>query len=169
VRRAATSREDEVADRLDRAMAGADLRMTRPRWWGAARLAQRALAAVAAAGALWLIALAALGWLQLGDVVPTPEVKGIAVPTLLLGGGLLLGALLAFLAGRANAVGARRRTRRARRALDERVAAVADDLVLAPLRAELEAHDALRAQLETAGAGGRRRGLRRRVEAAVTA
>jgi GTP-binding protein EngB required for normal cell division len=150
-RRAATAREEEVADRLDRAVAGADLRVTRPRWWTPVRWLQLGLAAVAAAGALWLAVLAGLGYLQLGDALPTPEIAGIPAPTALLGGGLLLGIVVALLARIANRSGALRRARRARRALDERVAAVAEELVLAPLRAELETVQRLRAALERAG------------------
>jgi GTP-binding protein EngB required for normal cell division len=164
-RSAATRHEAELADRLDRSVAGADLRMSSPRWWTAARLAQRLLAGLTAAGALWLVALAGLGYLQLGDAVPTPEAFGIPVPTLLLAGGLALGSILALLARRINAAGARRRARRAGRAVEERVAAVADELVIAPLREELAARDRLREALETAAGGGARRGLLRRAPA----
>jgi GTP-binding protein EngB required for normal cell division len=156
-RRAATAREEELADRLDRAVAGTDLRMRAPRWWGAALRLQHALALVTAAGALWLAVLACLGYLQLGDVVTTPEVEGIALPTALALGGLLAGLLLAGLARLANRFGARRRARRASHALEKRVAEVADDLVVAPLEAELGAHEALRSALDTA-AGSRRVG-----------
>ena len=73
------------------------------------RLVQRALAVVAAAGALWLDLLAGLGALQLGDVIPLPDWHGIPSPTLLLGAGVLLGLLLAALARWANRVGGGRR------------------------------------------------------------
>ena len=59
-----------------------------------------------------------------------------------------------------NGFGARRRARRARRALDERVAAVADELVLAPLEAELAVLGSLREALQSAR-GGRRTRTRR--------
>jgi GTP-binding protein EngB required for normal cell division len=154
-RRAATAHEAELADRLDRAVAGADLRMRPPAWWGLARWLQRALALVTAAGLVWLAALAALGYFQLGDVVPTPELQGIALPTALALGGLLAGLLLSLLARLANAVGARRRARRARSALHDRVATVAAELVVAPLESELDAHEALRRALETAGSSRR--------------
>jgi hypothetical protein len=153
-RRAATANEAVLADRLDQAMAGADLRMTRPRWWSVARWVQRALTVVAAVGALWLLALAGLGYLQLNEVVPTPDVEGIPAPTGLLVGGILAGLLLAFLARLANRSGARRRARRARRAMHERVVGVADELVIAPLEAELATHGELTKALE----GERRRG-----------
>jgi GTP-binding protein EngB required for normal cell division len=160
VRRTATASETELGDRLDRAVAGTELRMTRPRWWTPVRGLQLLLAGIAIAGVLWLAVLAGLGYLQLGDAIPTPELAGIPVPTALLAGGLLIGALLAFLARVVNRAGGRRRARRSRRALDARVAAVADELVLAPLEAELgtlaQLHDAL------VRAGGARRRPRAR-------
>jgi GTP-binding protein EngB required for normal cell division len=163
-RRAATAREDELADRLDRAIAGAELGMTRPRWWTPVRWLQRVLAIIAAAGALWLLALAALGFVQLGDAVPTPEVNGFPVPTLLLLAGLAGGLVVALAAGRLNRIGGRRRARRAQRTLHGRVGAVADELVVAPLTAELAARDELLDALDAAqphGRGGLASRLRR--------
>jgi GTP-binding protein EngB required for normal cell division len=142
-RRAATASEDTLPGRLDRAVGGAELKVTRPRWWLLASGLQKLLALAAVAGLVWLVALAALGWLRLDDAIPTPEVEGFPVPTLLLAGGLLLGLLLALLAGRLNRIGARRRARRARRALDARVEDVAADAVLAPVDEELAVHDRL--------------------------
>lgn len=161
VRSAATAREAELAERLDRAVAGADLRVRRPLWWRPAGLLQLVLAAAAAVGALWLLALAALGWLRLDDVVPTPEVRGIALPTLLLGGGALAGLLLAGLAAVAHRLGARRRARVAERALRRRVDAVAGELVVAPVESELAARERLcaavaQAQAQPRGGRGRR-------------
>lgn len=155
-RRAATASESELADRLDRVIAGADLQMRAPRWWAVARRVQRLLAAVTVAGALWLVALAALGYLQLDEAVPTPDIAGIPLPTALLAGGLLAGALLALLARVTNRSGARRRARRARRTLHEGITKVSGELVLAPLQAELDTHTALRQVLDTALDGGTR-------------
>ncbi len=75
--------------------------------------------------------------------MPTPDLGGVPAPTLLLAGGLLAGAALALLARVVNRAGARRRARRAARALDAGVRAVADELVLAPLQAELDVHAGL--------------------------
>lgn len=138
LRGAATAREEDLTERLDRAVAGADLRMQRsPRWWAVAALLQRALAAVVAVGALWLLILVGLGFLRLEDVVPLPEFEGIALPTLLVVGGALLGILLALLLRVVNGVGARRRARRARRALDERIEDAAGEAVFGPVDEEL--------------------------------
>jgi GTP-binding protein EngB required for normal cell division len=143
-RAAATRREAEVAERLDRAVAGADLGMRRPRWWTPARRVQQLLALVTLAGALWLLALVGVGFLRLEDVVPTPEVEGIPLPTALLLGGLLASLVLALGFRLLNRLGARRRAGRARRELHGRVEAVGAELILAPLAAELGAHDRLR-------------------------
>jgi hypothetical protein len=94
--------------------------------------------------------LAGLGYLQLQDAVPTPDLSGFPLPTVLLLGGLLLGLLLAALTRWANAVGARRRGRRAAKALRSGVEGVAEDEILAPIDAELSAHDALCSALGTA-------------------
>jgi energy-coupling factor transporter ATP-binding protein EcfA2 len=152
-RRAATAQEEALPDRLDRAVAGAELPSRRPLWWRVAGLVQRGLALVALVGALWLVAIASLGLLQLDDVVPLPEVEGFPLPTLLLLGGVLVGLLVAFLAGWANRIGARRRGRRAERALHARVGEVADELVVEPLRAELAVRGELCGALARARGG----------------
>jgi len=143
VRSAANRSEERLPDALDQAVAGAELSPSRPRWWAAANLLQKVLALAAAVGALWLLALAALGYLQLGDVVPTPDVEGFALPTVLLLGGLLVGLLLSALFRWFNAIGARRRARRAAKALRRRIEAVADEQILLPVGEELAARERL--------------------------
>jgi GTP-binding protein EngB required for normal cell division len=140
LRSAATRREDEVADALDRAVAGADLHVSRPRWWSAAGLFQTGLAAVTLAGLAWLIALGVLAWLGLDEVVPDAEVNGVPLPTLLLLGGAAAGILLAFLFGLVNRVSASRRARAAARSLGKRVNDVAEVYVLGSVEEELDAH-----------------------------
>lgn len=153
VRSAATRSEERVADRLDRALAQADLRMTRPRWWGLAAWLQRAFAFVAAAGLLWLAAVALLGFLRLDGAVPLPGIRGVPIPTLLLIGGLLAGLITALAARTANRAAARRRARAAERTLRTAVDGAADELVIAPVAAELAARDALCAAVSAARQG----------------
>jgi GTP-binding protein EngB required for normal cell division len=151
VRSAAIAREGELADRLDRAVAGVELPERSPAWWRAAGALQLALALVAAAGALWLLALAGLGFLRIEDALPIPEVRGIPLPTLLLGGGVMIGLLLALLARWLTGIGAHRRARTTRRRLAARLEPVADELVLAPVRGELAQREALCRALARAG------------------
>jgi hypothetical protein len=158
VRAAATRSEDRLAERLDRAVAGAELNPRRPRWWRVAGLLQALLAAVVLAGGLWLLVLVALGFLHLAEVLPLPEVEGVALPTLMLGGGALAGILLALLTRAFNRIGARSRARAAAASLSRRVEDVANDLVIGPVEAELAAYERLCAATREAMAGPGRRG-----------
>ena len=154
VRTAATGHDEELAERLDRAVAGAELHVSRPRWWRAAGLLQSVLGVAVLAGALWLLVLAVLGYLRIEDVVPLPEVLGIPVPTWLLLGGGLAGIVLAAAARLVNGAGARRRSRAAARSLRARVEEVAQELVIVPVETELDARTRLCAAV--AAAVGRR-------------
>ena len=168
VRAAARSREDDLADELDRAVAVTDLGVDRtPLWWRVTGLLQTLLAVLAVAGGLWLVGLYALTLLRLPDP-GTPELEPwpgfeVPLPTALLLGGLLLGLLVGLLARLCAAVGARRRRARAEERLDAAVAQVADELVLAPVTAELTAYAELReAVTALAGPTRGRSGARRR-------
>jgi GTP-binding protein EngB required for normal cell division len=149
-RSAATASEDELADRLDRAVAGADLHVRQPRWWRAVGLLQTLLAGAAFVGGVWLLVLAVLGYLRVEEVVPLPELGSIPVPTVLLVGGLLAGVVIAVASGVVNTAAAGRRARAAAGSLQRRVEEVADELVIGPLERELAAYDRLCAALETA-------------------
>ncbi|MEA2318047.1 MAG: hypothetical protein QOD44_2236 [Solirubrobacteraceae bacterium] len=162
VREAATRDEERAAEVLRSTMGEVDLQVTRPRWWTAVDLLQKLLMGVTVAGVLWLVALAALGWLQLGDIIPTPHVRGIAYPTLLAVGGALAGLVVALAARVFTGMGARRRARRADRALRRRVADVAGELMVQPVEAELAARERLCAAVAEARGEGRGRGRWRR-------
>jgi GTP-binding protein EngB required for normal cell division len=152
LRRAASPDPTTLHDRLDQAIGRAIRRPSRtPTWWRVFGLAQIVLAAAALAGAVWLVALFVVAWLQLPDP-PLPELGPFPVPTIALAGGLLLGWLLALLARRLAAVGARRRAAAARRSIRAELEAAADELVLTPLREELRQREALVVALRAAGA-----------------
>ncbi|WP_029430643.1 GTPase [Blastococcus sp. URHD0036] len=152
LRREVAVSEERLADRLDAAVARTDLGPDRtPLWQRAVGGLQWLLAGVALVGVLWLLALAGLGLLQLDDVVPLPRVEGIPVPTLLLVGGLLGGALLAVLSRPFVAMRARRRRRRAELRLRAAVAAVGEEELLAPMAGVRADHDRFAAALARAG------------------
>jgi hypothetical protein len=140
VRHASTSRLPDLHDRLDRAVGTVDLGVTKtPLWTRLVRGVQWLLLAAAIIGGLWLAALAVLSYLQL-DAPATPDARAVPVPTLLLVGGVVLGVLLALLCRVLVAQSARRRAQRADRRLRGAVAEVTDELVIAPLVAELDAY-----------------------------
>lgn len=139
LRRSVEVSEDGLADRLDRAVAGTDLGSDRvPLWQRAVGGLQWLLLLVALAGALWLLALVALGFFQLDDVVPLPRVEGLPLPTLLVGAGLLAGALLAVVSRPLVRLRARRRARAAERRLRAAIEVVAEEELLGPMSAVRE-------------------------------
>jgi GTP-binding protein EngB required for normal cell division len=150
VRSAARSGQGELSDALDRAVAGTDLDLAgHRRWWQAVRVLQWALVAAVVAGLVWLGSSFVLAYLRLP---PLPDVLwwNLPAPTVLTLGGVLAGLLVAALSRIGVVVGARRRARRARAALRRAVAAVADRLVVEPLRVERQRYDDARAALERA-------------------
>ncbi|MET7331617.1 YfjP family GTPase [Nonomuraea sp. NPDC005650] len=138
VRQAARSRSEELADAVDRVVATTSAFATRrPRWWRAVNVLQWLVFAAMLSGALWLGGLFGLDYLRLPRP-PLPTVGAVPWPTALLVGGALAGVLIAALARLAAWAGGRRRARRTARALRTAVGGVGDELVLAPVRAELD-------------------------------
>lgn len=153
IRRAATPDLAVLNDRVDQAIADSVRAQqgSAPHWWRAVNAMQLTLALAAVAGAVWLGLLAFGAYLQLPDV-PTPSYRRIPVPTAMLVGGIALGILLALAAGRLAGLGAIRRSRAVRSRAEDAVAAVAQDLVIGPLQAELVRRNELRRRLMEAGA-----------------
>ena len=150
VRRASVSRLEDIDDALDRAVVATDLGASRtPLWWRVARLLQVLFALALLGGLLWLGALAVLGYLQM-PAPRTPDEYGLPLPTLLLligvGGGLALAVVGRFV----NGLVAKSRARSAERRLRASIAKVADELVLAPVDAELTAYAEVRRALAAA-------------------
>ncbi|HSX68584.1 GTPase [Nocardioides sp.] len=148
IRSAATARLDDLNDRLDHTLATTPLGVDRIPWWATlVRVLQWLLIAAALVGGLWLAGIAVAGYLQFD--VPSPGVGPVALPTLLLLGGVVGGVLLALLCRALVRVSARSRARSADRRLREGIHDVAQDLVLSPLNAELAAYATVREQLQT--------------------
>ncbi len=150
VRRASVSRLDDLNDSLDRAVVGTDLGVSRtPLWWRLAKLLQVLFALALLAGLLWLGTLAVLGYLQV-PAPDSPEQYGLPLPTLLLllglGGGLALAVVGRFV----NGLVAKSRARSAERRLRASISGVAEELVVAPIDAELTAYAEVRRALDAA-------------------
>jgi hypothetical protein len=146
VRAASTARLDEVGDRIDTAVRGVDLDATRlPVWAGAVRVLQWLLVLAALGGAAWSVAALASGGLS-----DLPRAGGVALPLLLLGGGVVLGVLLALLCRGLVSATARSRAATADGRLRAAVSEVSAELVVAPVQAELTAYTAVRTGLDRA-------------------
>lgn len=141
---------EQLPDRLDQAVASTDLEGDRvPWWWRVLGVLQWLGTLLLIVGAVWLLALFVVSFTTLPrpDV---PDAAGVAWPVLLLVGGVVLGLLLAWLARVLTAVGARRASARAQRRLRAAVRTVADEVVVAPVQAELGVLDELRQALALA-------------------
>jgi hypothetical protein len=137
---AARSRLADLPDALDRAVAKTDLGVSRtPLWWRAVGALQWICTIAALVGLGWLLGGYAIRALGLPALVH-PKVGDVPVPTLLLLGGLLLGALIALLVRPVIAWGARRARQRADRRLRNSVTEVAREHVVAPVREVLNAY-----------------------------
>jgi hypothetical protein len=118
-------------------------------WWQVFGLAQLVLAFVAALGFLWLAVLVVMGWLALPEL-DTPRLGPLPYPLLMFAGGLLLGLALAALARTLGRAGARRRGQRVRSMLTDKVAGVARERIVGPVRLVLDRHRATRESLDRA-------------------
>ena len=137
---AARSKLGDLPDALDRAVAKTDLGLSRkPFWWTAVGLLQWLFTIAAVVGLGWLIAGYAVRIIGLPEF-HNPKVGEVPMPTLLLLGGLILGALLALLIRPIVNLGARRASRRAEQRLRGSVTEVAREYVVAPVREVLNGY-----------------------------
>jgi len=152
IKRAARSAQDELPDRVDRAIATTDLDLAQHRrWWQLIRVLQWLLVAAVIVGLGWLGLSFLLAYLQLPPL-PTVTWWRLPAPTVLVVGGVLAGLLLAGLARIGVEVGARRRTAKARQLLRAAIARVTGELVVAPVKAEQARYESARSALERARA-----------------
>ena len=150
IKQAARSAEDELLDRVDRAIATTDLDLAHHRrWWQLIRVLQWLLVATVLVGLGWLALSFLLAYLQLP---PLPNVTwwGLPAPTVLAIGGVLAGLLVAGLARIGVEIGARRRTAKARQSLRAAIARVTGELVIDPVKAEQALYESARLALERA-------------------
>ncbi|WP_427018402.1 GTPase [Pseudarthrobacter sp. P1] len=151
IRAAARSGRDTLGDRLDQAVAAADLRANKGSWWWLPfSVLQWTALAAAVAGLGWLGVLALLGYFQL-PVPEAPRVEGWPVPTLLVAAGVALGIVLAVATKAIAAAGARGRAAMARKRMRAAVAEVAELEVVDPAEAELARFREFSRALDDAG------------------
>ncbi len=146
---AAAPTDTRLYERLDRVVVTTPLRSNPPAWWRFVGSLQWVLGLAAVVGLVWLVALGAVGWLQLPQI-DTPKVGAVPLPTLLLGAGVVLGLLLAWLARAAARVGARRRRALVGGRLTDAVEVVATEQLVEPVQEVLHRHRRTRELLDEA-------------------
>ncbi|GAA1109484.1 hypothetical protein GCM10009668_32320 [Nocardioides dubius] len=150
IRQASVSHSVEVSDALDKVLVNSDLKAARlPAWVHLVRVLQWVLVLAAVAGAGWLVALLVAGGSG-SDLPDPPEVGGFGLPWLLLGGGVVLGVVLALLCRVLVQIAARSKAREADRILRSGIREVCDELVVTPIETELATYEAVRTGLSDA-------------------
>jgi GTP-binding protein EngB required for normal cell division len=151
VRKAAVPDSAALQARIDDAVGDATRKhhQRNPMWWKLIGLIQMLVLVATLVGLGWLGIIFLAQWFQLPDL-PTPEVRSVPVPTALALGGLLLGWLLGLISRQFARVGAKRRSRAVRTEASKAVASLADELILDPIRTELESRSQLHELLKTA-------------------
>lgn len=148
LRSAVGAQRDELLDDLRRVVGRETVKAgERPRWWTAVAWLQRLLAITAIVGLGWLLVVAILGgFFQIATdplLPPTPEAEWMPLPSALLLGGVVAGLIVGLLVRLPLSVGAQRRGRRARKAIERRVQEHAETRVIAPVTAVVEDHATL--------------------------
>jgi GTP-binding protein EngB required for normal cell division len=144
---AATRRLPELAESMDAAVSGTDLGATRtPAWVRAVGVLQLLLLLSAVGGLGWMVALLVLD-LSGSESPDPPQVGGLSVPLLMLLVGVVVGWVLAVLAGALAGRSAAGVARRADDRLRTSIAQVADSHVVEPLTTELAQHERARTAL----------------------
>ena len=112
-------------------------------------LLQWLLILAALAGAVWLGALAVMGYLQV-NAPDLPSYGGLPLPTALLLGGVALGVLLALVCRVLVGISARSRARAADKRLRDAIGEVTERMILQPIDTELDAYRRAREGLQRA-------------------
>lgn len=145
VRAVSVPTADDVVRTLDDTIDGIDLGLGRtPLWWRLVWLVQWIAFAAFVAGAAWG-AVALVDRLADLGVPQPPTAAGVALPVLLLVGGLAVGLVLAILARVAVRTSARRRAERTESVVRSAVEEAARDRVVGPIQAELDRYERYRA------------------------
>lgn len=142
----ARQRRVDLVDSIDRAVANTQLPDRRPRWWALAALVQRLATLAMVVGLVWLLILGVIGWFQLPEVT-TPKLGRVPLPTVLAGGGAILGLAVAALARLIARWGGARRARVTRHRLRAAVGRVTEETFIDPLQRELAAMSDLAAKV----------------------
>lgn len=131
-------RSDALVEAADSLIMNSDVDYSRrPAWWGFMKLIQWLAGLSVVAGAGWLLALWIAGAFQI--LLPDPPYVGpVGLPTVLLGAGLFVGWFAAFLSRLFLGRGARRTANRVSKHLSKGLSAAAQDMIVEPLRADLD-------------------------------
>ncbi len=142
-RSAAFAQRDELLDDLRQSVGRETVNAgSQPAWWSVIAWVQRLFAGAAIVGLVWLLVVAVLGGFFAFDteplLPPTPEAEWMPLPSALLIGGVVLGLLVGLVVRIPLGAAAKRRGRRARKAIEQQVEAHAKSRVIDPVQSVVD-------------------------------
>lgn len=142
VRSASRDSSAVLADELDKAVATTDLAMDRGfGWWKIFQVLQWLLITAVIVGLGWLGARMAFIYFGLADLSLGPTWHGLPVPTLLVGGGVVAGIVLAMVSRVFVELNARSKANRAENVLEKSIGEVSHKRIVDPINAELRRYE----------------------------
>ena len=118
-------------------------------WWPVVKFIQWVALVAALGGALWLAAYPVAGYFQFA-LPQAPRVEGIAVPTLLVFIGILLGIVLGIACSFINRIVAKVKRRKALKNLERSVSNLVRQAVVEPVDQHLDTYNSYAALITTA-------------------
>ncbi len=149
IRDAAFAERDQLLDDLRNTVGREAVNAgSRPSWWTLVAWLQRLFAVAAAVGLVWLVVVAVLGgFFQFATeplLPPTPEAEWMPLPSALLIVGVVAGLLTSLIVRLPLSGGAKRRGRRARKAIEAQVESHAHQRIIGQVRTVVEDHSRMR-------------------------
>lgn len=140
IRKITASRDRQLYDQLDTAVATTNLDLTSGLgWWTIIRFLQWLVLLAACLGGIWLLADVVAAYLQLPGL-PSVKIGRVPLATVLLVGGLFAGIIVGLVSRLGVKAVAKAKAYRAKRALNAAVAKVANELIISPVNDELIRH-----------------------------
>lgn len=140
IRKITASCQRQLYDQLDNAVATTNLDLTSGLgWWKVIRFFQWLVFLAACLGGIWLLVDLVAAYLQLPGL-PSVKIGRAPLATVLLVGGLLAGLVVGLVSRLGVEAGAKAKAYRAKRALNDAVAKVANELIISPVTDELIRH-----------------------------
>lgn len=144
------ARVSSLDSAVDSAIASTPLGMERSSWWWPViKFVQWVALLAALAGALWLAAYPVAGYFQF-EFPPAPRVEGIAVPTLMLVIGVLLGIVLGIGCSFVNRLVAKVKRRKALKNIERSVSALVRSAIVEPIDQYLNTYNSYAELISTA-------------------
>ncbi|MFT4147426.1 MAG: dynamin family protein [Micrococcaceae bacterium] len=138
IRRAGTVDERQLTDALDQAIVRTQIsREKDPKWWSFINVLQYFALAVTFVGLVWLVAITAVNFFGLSELL-VPKIENVPIPTIVFFGGIILSLILALFSRIAAASGAKRQAAKVRKRFEKSIQDATQSTVITPIQHEID-------------------------------